>query len=61
MVLSLYGSKEEQRIDASIVLRISQKNELRAKFFVEKPEKKETMGAWNIEFGLLSEILSSFW
>lgn len=44
MVLSLYGSKEEQRIDASIVLRISQKNELRAKFFVEKPEKKETMG-----------------
>lgn len=45
MVLSLYGSKEEQRIDASIVLRISQKNELRAKFFVEKPEKKEIMGA----------------
>lgn len=42
MVLSLYGSKEEQRIDASIVSRISQKNELRAKFFVEKGEKKES-------------------
>lgn len=44
MVLSLYGSKEEQRIDASIVLRISQKNELR-EIFRGKARKKGNNGS----------------
>lgn len=59
MVLSLYSSKEEQRIDASIVSRISQKNELRVKFFVEKEKRKREREISNSDyFG--SEILFEF-